>query len=145
MAGWGVIAFVSSYHYGMIYPRAHFAGPGIYSFSVSASDKARIEAFSELERLIPAESSIVASATLAPHLIRRRFIQQFGLVGGKNLFRWPDFFVLFEGDYKSSWLVTDKVVESGSYHMIFSKAGIVVLLRDASSPNPGARVKNFIP
>lgn len=70
-----MLAVVTCFHYGMIWPRHNFRG-GFHTidFTYSAADRARYAELCELVATIPPEASVLASETLAPHVARRRTV-----------------------------------------------------------------------
>lgn len=72
----GVLAAVTCYRYGMIYPRHNFMG-GFrpVDFHFSALERDRYREVAELSAMIPDEASVTASEILVPHLARRRQIE----------------------------------------------------------------------
>lgn len=71
-----MLAFVTSFHYGMIWPRHQFVG-GFHTidFDYSEFDRARYEELGRLVELIDEEAVVLASETLVPHVARRRIVE----------------------------------------------------------------------
>lgn len=71
-----LLAVVTCFHYGMIWPRHDFRG-GFHTidFTYSASDHAQYEELKALVAQIPDEASVLASETLVPHVAQRRIVE----------------------------------------------------------------------
>jgi uncharacterized membrane protein len=71
-----LLAIVTCFHYGMIWPRHHFtAGPNVLDFDYSSSDRERYRELAELIGGIPEDATVLASETLVPHVARRRIVE----------------------------------------------------------------------
>jgi uncharacterized membrane protein len=71
-----MLAVVTCFHYGMIWPRHHFRGGfTVVDFDYSDSDRLR---YRELERLIdriPDDAAVLAAERLVPHVARRHTVE----------------------------------------------------------------------
>jgi len=68
-----LLGIITSFHYGMIWPRHHFAG-GFHTidFDYSERDQERYRELCRLTDLIPENAAVLASDTLVPHVAGRR-------------------------------------------------------------------------
>jgi uncharacterized membrane protein len=76
LAAAAMLAVVTCFHYGMIWPRHDFSG-GFHLIDFSYTDEER-ERYAELReciRMIPADASVLASESLVPHVARRRVVE----------------------------------------------------------------------
>jgi len=71
-----MLAVVTCYHYGMIWPRHDFKG-GFHTidFNYSEQDRARYEELSELIEQIDDDAMVLASESLVPHVSRRHIVE----------------------------------------------------------------------
>jgi len=71
-----LLAVVTCFHYGMIWPRHHFTG-GFHTidFDFSEPDGQRYRELSRLIEQIPEEASVLASETLVPHVAQRHIVE----------------------------------------------------------------------
>jgi uncharacterized membrane protein len=80
-----MLAVVTCYHYGMIWPRHHFTG-GFHAidFDYDAAERARYDELRGLVARIPADARVVASEELVPHVARRREVETLRYGAGKR-------------------------------------------------------------
>lgn len=90
-----LLAVVTCFHYGMIWPRHNFRG-GFHNidFNYSESDRARKQELGELIELIPTDASVLASETLVPHVSQRRIVETVRHVHDRK-FSSFDFILIF--------------------------------------------------
>lgn len=71
-----LLAVVTCYHYGMIWPRHHFTG-GFHTvdFRYTEAERARYRELAALVETIPPEASVLASEDIVPHVARRRTVE----------------------------------------------------------------------
>ena len=71
-----LLAIVTCFHYGMIWPRHHFTGGfTTIDFDYSERDRERYRELKELTALIPQEATVLASENLVPHVSQRRIVE----------------------------------------------------------------------
>jgi uncharacterized membrane protein len=71
-----LLAVVTCFHYGMIWPRHHFTGGfSTIDFNYSERDRQRFRELSELIDQIPADHAVLASENLVPHVAQRRIVE----------------------------------------------------------------------
>ncbi|MCU0303449.1 MAG: DUF2079 domain-containing protein [Thermoanaerobaculales bacterium] len=80
-----MLAVVTCFHYGMIWPRHHFTG-GFHTvdFGYDAAERARYDELCGLVEKIPAGARVVASEDLVPHVARRREVETLRYATGKR-------------------------------------------------------------
>lgn len=90
-----LLAVVTCFHYGMIWPRHNFRG-GFHTidFDYSERDRARLQELRELIDLIPTSASVLASETLVPHVSQRRIVETVRHVHDRK-FASFDFILIF--------------------------------------------------
>jgi uncharacterized membrane protein len=70
-----MLAIVTCFHYGMIWPRHNFTGGfNTIDFDYSEADRARHAELQRLIDLIPDEATVLASENLVPHVARRHTV-----------------------------------------------------------------------
>jgi len=71
-----MLAVITCYHYGMIWPRHNFTG-GFHTidFDYTQSDRERFRELQGLIEKIPADASVLASENLVPHVARRYTVE----------------------------------------------------------------------
>jgi len=71
-----LLAVVTCYHYGMIWPRHNFTGGfSTIDFDYSERDRDRYRELNELIDRIPPDAAVLASENLVPHVARRRIVE----------------------------------------------------------------------
>ena len=90
-----LLAVVTCFHYGMIWPRHNFRG-GFHTidFDYSESDRARYEELCTLVEQIPDEASVLASETLVPHVSQRLIVETVRHVHARKFSNY-DFILIF--------------------------------------------------
>lgn len=90
-----LLAVVTCFHYGMIWPRHNFRG-GFHTidFDYSESDRARYEELYSLVEQIPDEATVLASETLVPHVSQRRIVETVRHVHDRKFSNY-DFILIF--------------------------------------------------
>lgn len=80
-----MLAVVTCFHYGMIWPRHNFSGGfSRVDFDYSEDDRARYTALVQLVALIPDDASVLANEELVPHVARRQTIETERYVGERQ-------------------------------------------------------------
>ncbi len=75
LAAAALLAVITCFHYGMIWPRHHFTGGfHVIDFDYSEHDQKRYRGLREVVDLIPVEAAVLASETLVPHVAGRHTI-----------------------------------------------------------------------
>jgi uncharacterized membrane protein len=70
-----MLTVITSFHYGMIWPRHNFSGGfRTIDFSFDATDRERFDEVMSCVRRIPPDAEVLASETLVPHVSRRPFV-----------------------------------------------------------------------
>ncbi len=90
-----LLAVVTCFHYGMIWPRHNFRG-GFHTidFDYSERDRAQLQELGELIEQIPTSASVLASETLVPHVSQRRVVETVRHVHDRK-FSSFDFILIF--------------------------------------------------
>jgi uncharacterized membrane protein len=71
-----MLAVVTCFHYGMIWPRHNFSGGfNRIDFNWSQADRERYTDLTELVAQIPDEASVLANEEIVPHVSRRRVVE----------------------------------------------------------------------
>jgi len=71
-----LLAVVTCFHYGMIWPRHHFVGGfSTIDFDYSERDRERYRELHELIEQIPPDAAVLASENLVPHVSQRRIVE----------------------------------------------------------------------
>ena len=71
-----LLAVVTGFHYGMIWPRHQFTGGfSTIDFDYSERDRKRYRELNELIEQIPPGAAVLASENLAPHVARRHIVE----------------------------------------------------------------------
>jgi uncharacterized membrane protein len=76
-----MLAVVTCFHYGVIWPRHHFTG-GFHTidFDYTEADRDRYDELHRLVEKIPVDATVLASENLVPHLARREIVETERLV-----------------------------------------------------------------
>ena len=71
-----LLAVVTCFHYGMIWPRHHFTGGfTTIDFDYSERDRRRYRELMELAERIPPDAAVLAGENLVPHVAQRRIVE----------------------------------------------------------------------
>ena len=93
-----LLAVVTCFHYGMIWPRHNFRG-GFHTvdFDYSEKDRERYEELGDLIDRIPDEATVLASETLVPHVAQRRIVETVRHVHDRKFSHYDSILIFNDG------------------------------------------------
>lgn len=126
------LAFITSYHYGMVYPRHNFRGGfSRVDFSFSKADEEKHREVVEFAGIIPDDASVTASETLVPHVARRRQVETVRYAPN-NPGRYYDYYFLLQASAQADLLRLPEVGCLENYRVVKSGRYCVLLKRTSS-------------
>ncbi len=94
-----LLAVVTCYHYGMIWPRHHFTGGfSTIDFDYSERDRERYRELKELIEQIPPEDTVLASENLVPHVAQRHIVETTRHVRDRKFPHYDSILVVNDGE-----------------------------------------------
>ncbi len=94
-----LLAVVTSFHYGMIWPRHNFTGGfSTIDFDYSERDRERYRKLHELIEQIPPDAAVLASENLAPHVARRHIVETTRHVHDRKFSHYDSILVVNDGE-----------------------------------------------
>ena len=94
-----LLAVVTCFHYGMIWPRHNFTGGfTTIDFDYSERDRGRYRELMELVEQIPPEAAVLASENLVPHVAQRRIVETTRHVHDRKFPHYDFILVVNDGD-----------------------------------------------
>jgi len=94
-----LLAVVTGFHYGMIWPRHQFTGGfSTIDFDYSERDRKRYRELNELIEQIPPDASVLASENLAPHVARRHIVETTRHVHDRKFPHYDSILVVNKGE-----------------------------------------------
>jgi len=94
-----LLAVVTCFHYGMIWPRHHFTGGfSTIDFDYSERDRERYRKLNELIEQIPPEDVVLASENLVPHVAQRHIVETTRHVRDRKFPHYDSILVVNDGE-----------------------------------------------
>ncbi len=94
-----LLAVLTCYHYGMIWPRHHFTGGfSRIDFDYSERDRERYRELVELVEQIPPDAAVLASENLVPHVSQRHIVETTRHVHDRKFSHYDSILVVNDGE-----------------------------------------------
>jgi len=94
-----LLAVVTCFHYGMIWPRHHFTGGfSTIDFDNSERERERYRELNQLIEKIPPDAAVLASENLVPHVSQRRIVETTRHVHDRKFPHYDSILVVNDGE-----------------------------------------------